>query len=113
MKFTWIVPALALAAMATASAVGCEEKAKVLSTEGGPCESILDCQAGLSCVATGVSSRVCRVTSVDAPIDATVRPDATLDATVEVDSGADASDAAPSVDADASDASPRDASDGG
>ena len=120
MKVSWIVPAIALAAMATVSAVGCEEKEKVLAAEGGACESLLDCQPGLSCVATGVDSRVCRVVSVEAPpADATVVPDAAPDAKVELDSGADAVDAAPPVDAetdaetDASDAAPRDASDAG
>jgi hypothetical protein len=99
--------------------VGCEDKEKVLAAEGGACESILDCQAGLSCVATGVDSRVCRAVSVEAPpADATIAIDATPidaapDATPELDSGADVNEVDADAATDASDAAPRDASDAG
>jgi hypothetical protein len=116
MKLSWIVPAIALAAMATVSAAGCEEKEKVLAAEGGACDTTLECQPGLSCVATGVDSRVCRTASVEAPpLDATIpldaAPDATLDPDSDVDDGAPASDTGSETDA--SDAAPRDARDRG
>jgi hypothetical protein len=112
MKLSWIVPAIALAAMATAA--GCEEKEKVLAAEGGACETTLECQPGLSCVATGVDSRVCRTASVEAPpLDATIP----LDAAPALDSDSDVDDGAPAMDVgaetDASDAAPRDARDRG
>ena len=56
MKRTVIVPALVAALLAGATAVGCDEAEKVLGGEGAACESILDCQAELSCVATSAST---------------------------------------------------------
>lgn len=106
---------MALAGLATITAFGCKDTEKVLSAEGGSCETILDCQAGLSCVATDATSRVCRLASVQAPpveedatADAnTTTPDATVEDTGVLDSEApDASDGA-------SDGSSGDANDAG
>jgi hypothetical protein len=102
MKRTVIVPALVAALLAGAAAVGCDEEEKVLGGEGAACESILDCQAELSCVATGAARTCKRVASPAPPLPP---EDATTDA-AETDGGTDAE-----VDASSPDADPADAAD--
>ncbi|MFO0637922.1 MAG: hypothetical protein U0183_01825 [Polyangiaceae bacterium] len=104
MKRTVIVPALVAALLAGATAVGCDEAEKVLGGEGAACESILDCQAELSCVATSASTRTCkRVASPSPPLPA---EDAAADAENDGDTDAE-------VDASPPDAEPADAAETG
>ncbi len=116
------VVATALFATATlASMIGCEDEEKVLVGEGGVCASILDCQPGLSCVASG-SERVCKAASTNVPVspnedagtdaadDAATETDAETDAEIDAEPE-DAGDSAPPRDA--SDAAIGDASDAG
>lgn len=105
MKRTVIVPALVAALLAGATAVGCDEEEKVLGGEGAACESILDCQAELSCVATSPSARTCkRVATPSPPLPP---EDAAADA-AETDGGTDAE-----VDGALPDAEPADAAETG
>lgn len=112
MKRTVIVPALVAALLAGAAAVGCDEEEKVLGGEGAACESILDCQAELSCVATSSNARTCkRVASPAPPLPA---EDAGTDAEADGGNDAEVDASTPDADpADAADASTPDASDAG
>lgn len=105
MKRTVIVPALVAALLAGATAVGCDEEEKVLGGEGAACESILDCQAELSCVATSASTRTCK--RVASPLPPLPADDAGTDA-AEADAAPDGE-----VDGALPDAEPADAADTG
>lgn len=95
MTRSFIVAVVLFGAAAAATVLGCEDDEKVLVGEGSPCASIVDCQAGLSCVATSGTDRVCKMASTPVPVTPEV------DATTE-DAGQDAI-AAPDADPDAGD----------
>lgn len=124
MTRSFFVATALLASVTVASLFGCEDDEKVLVGEGGTCASIVDCQAGLSCVASG-DGRVCKTTTTPVPIppadpdaetpdggdpDAETPDGEAPDADPDAAPTEDAGDAAP---ADANDAAPADASDAG
>ena len=109
MKFSWILPAIGVVAIIAAA--GCEDDAKLLVGAGGACASIVNCEPGLSCVATGREGRSCRSASTPlpgpAPEDGAAPDAAAPDATTEDANAPDTSDGeAPDAQIDAADGDP-------
>lgn len=123
MSRSFIVAVALLCAASVATVLGCEDDEKVLVGEGGACASIVDCQPGLSCVATSGDARVCKTAATSVPVGPeedgappaeagadTSAADAEADATTDDATTDDAADASP---VDAADAAIVDASDAG